>query len=406
MPETISSADSALSISQLTARLKTVVESSFPNVWVVGEVSNFSRPQSGHCYLTLKDDDAQLRAVVWRSTAAKLTFDLRDGLEVVCQGRLDLYPPRGSYQLVVQKMEPRGVGALELALKKLQAKLAAEGLFDGDRKRTLPRFPRRIGVVTSPTGAAIRDFLEVLRRRWRGVEVLVYPTRVQGEGSAEEVAQAIRIANQTTPKPDVLVVTRGGGSIEDLWAFNEEATVRAVASSRIPTVSAIGHEIDVTLSDLAADLRALTPSEAAERVVPSSEEFTAGVESLGNRLRDAIRTRTAILSDRLDAIATRPVFARPMDPIHLLARSIDESSTRLHSAANARLTTEAARVASIAGRIEALSPLAVLSRGYSLTQRADGGPPVTDASVLHEGDRLRTRLASGEVVSIVASQQP
>ncbi len=246
---------SALSVSQLTAQIKGLVEQSFPGVWVAGEVSNFSRPQSGHCYFTLKDEKAQIRAVMWRGTATKLNFDMTDGLELVCHGRLDVYAPRGSYQLVVDQAHPQGVGSLELALRQLREKLAGEGLFDPARKRPLPKFPKRIGFVTSPTGAAIRDFLEVLRRRWTGVEVFVIPARVQGDGAAAEIAAGIRTANQISPSLDVLVVGRGGGSLEDLWAFNEEPVVRAVAASRLPTVTAVGHEIDVSLSDLAADIR-------------------------------------------------------------------------------------------------------------------------------------------------------
>ncbi len=248
-------AQTVLSVSQLTAEIKDLLESAYPEVWVSGEISNFSRPQSGHCYFTLKDDEAQIRAVMWRMTAARVRFDLEDGLEVVCRGALDVYAPRGSYQLVVQQIEPKGLGALEQALRKLRARLAAEGLFDPGRKRPLPRFPRRIAVVTSPTGAAVRDFLEVLRRRWRGADVLVVPVRVQGEGSAAEIAAAIQMVNRLATPVDVLVVARGGGSLEDLWSFNEEIVVRAIHASQVPVVSGVGHEIDVTLADLVADVR-------------------------------------------------------------------------------------------------------------------------------------------------------
>ena len=243
-----------LSIAALTAQIKSTLEGRFPDIWVAGEVSNFSRPQSGHCYFTLKDDHAQIRAVMWRGSASRLRFELKDGLEVVCHGAVDVYAPRGSYQLVVKEAQPLGIGALELALQRLREKLAAEGLFDRERKRPLPRFPKRIGFVTSPTGAAIRDFLQVLARRWRGVDVLVIPTRVQGDGAADEIADAVRLANRIRPRLDALVVGRGGGSLEDLWCFNEEPVVRAIAASEIPTISAVGHEIDVTLSDLAADV--------------------------------------------------------------------------------------------------------------------------------------------------------
>ncbi len=250
------SPEKPLSVFQLTSLIKGILEQAFPSVWVVGELSDVARPQSGHVYLTLKDDRAQIRAVIWRNAASRLRFNLEDGLEVICRGDLDVYPPRGSYQLVIRELEPRGEGALQQALRKLQQKLAAEGLFDPAHKKPLPRFPRRIAVVTSPTGAAVRDFVEVLRRRWQGVHVLIVPTRVQGEGAATDIAAAIQTVNRLSPSVDVMVVGRGGGSMEDLWCFNEEAVVRAIFASQVPVVSAVGHEIDVTLSDLVADVRA------------------------------------------------------------------------------------------------------------------------------------------------------
>ncbi|MDZ4820816.1 MAG: exodeoxyribonuclease VII large subunit, partial [Planctomycetota bacterium] len=242
-------AEPVLSVSQLTLFVKELVEAAFPSVWVAGEISNFSRPQSGHCYLTLKDDQAQIKAVIWRTTAAKMRFEPQDGLEVICRGHLDLYPPRGTYQLVIEEIQPKGIGALELALRKLREKLQAEGLFDPARKRPLPLLPRRIAFVTSPTGAAVRDFLEVIRRRWSGASVLIVPTKVQGDGAAKEIAAAIAMANRISDQSvasngqpiDVLVVGRGGGSLEDLWAFNEEPVIRAIYASSIPVVSAVGH---------------------------------------------------------------------------------------------------------------------------------------------------------------------
>jgi len=264
-----------LSVSEFTARLKQLLEESFPEVWVVGEISGLARPASGHIYFTLKDDQAQLRAVVWRSTARRLGFELEDGLEVVCGGYLEVYAPRGTYQLIVEQVEARGMGALERAFRRLYERLSREGLFDRQRKRPLPPLVRRIAVVTSPTGAAIRDFLQVLSRRWAGADVLIVPSRVQGEGAAEELAAAVAAVNRLRPAPDCLVLARGGGSLEDLWAFNEEVLLRAIVASRVPVVSAVGHEIDVTLSDLAADVRALTPSEAAELLAPEAEELLA-----------------------------------------------------------------------------------------------------------------------------------
>lgn len=391
--------DHVPSVSEITAAIKGVIETAFDDVWVAGEISNFSRPQSGHCYLTLKDDAAQIRGVIWRGTASRLRVDLRDGLEVVCRGRLDLYPPRGSYQLVIDQLYLQGEGALEAALRKLREKLAAEGLFAAERKRPLPRMPRRIGVVTSPTGAAIRDFLEVLRRRWRGVEVLILPTRVQGDGAAAEIAGAIKSAARIRPELDVLVVTRGGGSLEDLWCFNEEPVVRAIAASPIPTISAIGHEIDVTLADLAADVRALTPSEAAERVAPAAAEMTELVASLHGRMRRALVGRAEQLRARLDALASRPALARPADGVRQLARRADELSQRLESGIATAIRDKQSQIGLAAGRLEALSPLAVLGRGYSLTQR--DGRLVGSIADLSPGDEITTTLADGVAVSTV-----
>src|SRR3954468_13147334 len=262
-----------LTVGQLSQLIEATLETMFPSLWVSGEITEVTRPQSGHIYFTLRDDTAQIRAVIWRSAASRLGFRPEEGQQVICQGGLDVYPPRGTYQLVVQQIEPQGLGALQLALKQLQQRLAAEGVVDLGRQNGVPAFPRRVGFVTSPTGAAIRDFLQVAARRFHGVSVLVIPAKVQGDGAASEIVRGIQMANRLRPPLDVLVVGRGGGSPEDLWCFNDEAVVRAIHASRIPVVSAVGHEIDVTLSDLAADVRALTPSEAAERIIPSADDL-------------------------------------------------------------------------------------------------------------------------------------
>jgi exodeoxyribonuclease VII large subunit len=396
-------AQQTLTVSQLTAQIKDALEGEFPSVWVSGEISNLSRPQSGHSYFTLKDDQAQVRAVMWRSSAAQLKFDLADGLDVICHGHIDVYAPRGSYQLVIDQLQPQGVGALELALRKLREKLAAEGLFDRSRKRQLPPFPRRLAFVTSPTGAAVRDFLEVLRRRWRGVDVLIIPARVQGDGAAQEIVAGIRLANRLTPVPDVLVVGRGGGSLEDLWAFNEDAVVRAIAASKIPTISAVGHEIDVTLSDLAADVRALTPSEAAERVVPATEEISARMRGYQQRLRHAAHRRVMWLRARYDGVAGQRPFRRPFDLVHDRSRRLDELA--VHGAATMRrlMRDREARLAMIAGKIESLNPLAVLARGYTITQDAKTGAVIRTARQLRSGQAIVTRFADGNAGSKVES---
>jgi len=390
-----------LSVTQLTLRIKESLQTAFPSVWVSGELSDVARPRSGHIYLTLKDKGAQVRGVIWRSAASRLRFDLEDGQEVVCRGDIDVYPPRGVYQLIIRQIEPLGIGALQLTLRKLQERLAAEGMFDARHKRALPRFPRRIAFVTSPTGAAIRDFLEVVRRRWRGAHVQVIPAKVQGEGAAEEIVRGIRIANTLAEPPDVLVVGRGGGSLEDLWCFNEEPVVRAIFASQIPVVSAVGHEIDVTLSDLAADLRALTPSEAAERVVPSEEEIRAGLDAVRQRLVVALRSRAADARSRLTAIAGHRVFRRPFERVRDLARQLDDLEMRATRGIRFRLSRSKDRVASFGGRLESLSPLAVLNRGYSVTQRVDDGQVVMDACALSAGDAITSRFAKGRVTSRV-----
>lgn len=395
-----------LSVWELTAQIKDVLETALPSVWVAGEISNFARPQSGHCYLTLKDDRAQLRAVMWRNAALRVRFDLRDGLEVICRGRIEVYAPRGNYQLIIEAIEPRGIGALDLALRQLRERLAREGLFEPSRKRPLPRWVRRIAVVTSPTGAAIHDFLQVLGRRWRGADVLILPARVQGEGAAQEIAAAIRTANGLPLAIDCLVVTRGGGSLEDLWAFNEEIVVRAIFASRIPVISAIGHEIDVTLSDLVADVRALTPSEAAELVAPAAEELSAGLRQIEKRLATAMRTRVLGARSRLDALGRHPALRRPYQRLYDTARRLDELGLRSQRGVRRLIQRARERVQSAAARLESLSPLAVLGRGYSLTQRADDGQVVRRAAELQPGQQITTRYAQGQTVSRVEQIDP
>jgi exodeoxyribonuclease VII large subunit len=365
------------SVSQLTDRIKQTLESDFDEVAVRAEVSNLAKPRSGHIYFTLKDDSASIRAVLWKNEARRLAFDVTDGLAVRCVGRVTVYAPRGEYQIVVRAIEPEGIGALELAFRQRYARLAQEGLFDHARKRPLPRFARRIIIVTSPSGAAVRDLLQVTSRRWRQAEILIVPTRVQGAGSDQEVVAAIAIANQVIGA-DVIIVARGGGSQEDLWTFNEEIVVRAIASSKLPVVSAIGHEIDVTLSDLAADKRALTPTEAGEFCVPDSREVIVHLDRLADRLRLAGLSRLRDARLGLDRLAERARHAFEQDLV-----------IRRHS------------VARLAASLQALSPLAVLARGYSLTFQADGNTLLRASHDVKAGDLIHTRLASGQIQSRV-----
>jgi exodeoxyribonuclease VII large subunit len=396
-----------LTVSQFTDVLKELLEEAFPVVWVTGEISNFSRhTPSGHCYLTLKDEQAQIRAVIWKGTAQRIRSELQDGLEVVIRGHLDLYAPRGEYKLIVDELQLKGLGALELKFRQLHEKLAAEGLFAAERKRPLPAFPRRIAFVTSPTGAAVRDFLEVLRRRWHGVHVLVVPVRVQGIGAAEEIAAAIAAVNQLTLPIDILVVGRGGGSLEDLWSFNEEIVVRAIHASRIPVVSAVGHEIDVTLADLVADVRALTPSEAAERVVPAMEAIYATLRDRQGRLTAALRNRSQEARRHLESIESRAPFKKPFDPLHNLAQQLDQWQSRCSRAVKVLLDRTRQHAAALSSHLESLSPLGVLARGYSLTTRTADGQPIFDATQLQLGETVRSRFLRSGIVSRVEKIEP
>jgi exodeoxyribonuclease VII large subunit len=391
-----------LTVSQFTDVVKTLLEEAFPMVWITGEISNFSQHSpSGHCYLTLKDEQSQIKAVIWKGTPQRVRSELHDGLEVIIRGHLDLYAPRGEYKLIVEELQLKGLGALELKFRQLHEKLTAEGLFAPERKRPLPTFPRRIAFVTSPTGAAIRDFLEVLRRRWHGVHVLVVPARVQGIGAAEEIAAAIAAVNQLAIPIDILVVGRGGGSLEDLWSFNEEIVVRAIHASRIPVVSAVGHEIDVTLADLVADVRALTPSEAAERVVPAMEAIYATLRDRQGRLVAALRSRSQEARRRLEAIESRSALKKPFDRLHNLAQQLDQWQTRCGRAVRVLLDHTRQRTAALSGHLQSLSPLGVLARGYSLTTRIADGQTIFDAAQLHQGEAIHTRLAQGSIFSRV-----
>lgn len=400
-PGSVEGQEAPLSITQITRQIKGVLNTTFPSVWVIGEISDLARPRSGHVYLTLKDDQSQIRAVMWRTMARRLKFELADGRQVLCRGDIDVYLPRGSYQLVIRRIEQRGMGTLEQQLRQLQRKLAAEGLFAESVKKPIPSFPRRVAVITSPTGAAVRDFLEVVRKRWQGVDILIVPTRVQGEGAAGEIARAVQRVNQLQPAPDAMVVTRGGGSMEDLWCFNEEKVVRAIFASEIPVVSAVGHEIDVTLSDLVADVRALTPTDAAQRVIPSSDELLATLDHFHSRLGRALNAAAGAARTRLDAIAARRVLRRPLERIRDLERRLDELHIRATRGSQAVLRESRRHVQASAGRLESLSPLNVLARGYTVTQLGRQGPVLRDASQLEIGDELLTRYARGCTVSRV-----
>ena len=389
----------APSVAEVTSRIKEQLEGRFADIWVTGEISNLTRASSGHVYLSLKDESALLRGVIWRTTVNQLAIEPADGLEVVCHGRIEVYPPRGTYQLTIDRLHALGTGALEAQLRRLLAALEAEGLFAQERKRPIPAFPRRIALITSPSGAAIADFLTTLFARWRGAEVIVIPTRVQGAGAAEELAAGLAAATRLAPAVDVIALVRGGGSLEDLWAFNEEVLVRAVAASPIPVVSGVGHEIDVSLADLAADLRALTPTDAAVKVSPDGRQLAAAVAALGLRLQAGLGRRVDLARERVLQLARSRIFADPSRLIGDRRTLLDQHALRLRRLGAATVERSRERLAAAAGRLEAGSPLHLLARGWSVTWKEGDPTALRSVAGLAAGDTLITQLADGRATS-------
>jgi exodeoxyribonuclease VII large subunit len=384
-------------VSELQAEVRGLLEGEYPSVWVAGEISGHRRYPSGHRYFTLKDGEAQLSAVIWQSTARRIRFEPEDGLAVRARGTLTVYEARGSYQMVVHALEPVGAGPLQVRFEQMRRRLEAEGLFDAARKRPIPRFPRRAALVTSPAGAAVRDLIHVAGRRWPLLELVVVPVRVQGEGAAEEIAEGIRTADRMGF--DVIVAGRGGGSPEDLWAFNEEAVARAIFGARTPVVSAVGHEVDVSISDLVADARAATPSAAAELITPDRADVEAWLDARGRRLGRALGGALKDLGARLATVRASSAFKRPLGFVRDREQRLDDLAMRLARGLSERLGDRHGRLDVLAGRLDALSPLKVLARGYSVTYR--DGRVLTRAADAKPGDRLSTRLADGEVRSRV-----
>lgn len=398
--DTTKSRNKILTISELTRRIRGSIEQEFFNLWVVGEVSNLRRPTSGHVYLTLKDADAQLQAVMFKTVANSLKFEMRDGMEVLAFGSVTVYEARGQYQLIIERIEPKGIGALQLAFLQLKERLEKEGLFDPAHKKPLPLLPKKIAIVTSLTGAAIRDILNVINRRFARMEILIYPVRVQGEGAALEIAQAIRDLNDI-PDIDVMIVGRGGGSLEDLWAFNEEVVARSIYASKIPVISAVGHEIDVTISDLVADKRALTPTEAGELVVPRYDQVKDSLKKIKTRLIQALYNKILLTRTRLLRIKNSFVFKRPLDKIFRLQQDLDEIVQRLVTAGKHTVELERERLIGLANRLDSVSPLKVLKRGYSITTKVEDDKPVKSIEGLSVGETLKIRFFHGGVVSSV-----
>ncbi len=426
--------------SQLNALARNLLEDAFPLIWVEGELGNLSRPASGHLYFTLKDERAQVRCALFKPKSQWLKFVPREGLRVLARGRLTLYEARGDYQLILDTLEEAGEGALRRAFEQLKAKLQAEGLFDQARKRPLPAHVRRLGVLTSPSGAAVRDVLSVLRRRFPLVEVEILPVPVQGDAAAAQIVRMLQAAGRAG-RHDALLLTRGGGSLEDLWAFNDEALARAVAASPIPVVSAVGHEVDVTLADFAADLRAPTPSVAAELLVPDRADLAARLRALARRLRALQAHRLREAAQRADRAALRLQALRPQARLEALRRRQDEALRRLHAtwreddllrrarlrhaaavlraarpqrrlaqlrerlhalaprpqAATVRLLQRhALHLQGLARSLEAVSPLATVGRGYAILLREDGRA-VRSVADARPGDRLEARLRDGRL---------
>lgn len=394
-----------LSVSELNRCVQTTLEEAFPSAWVAGEISNCKKHSSGHIYLSLKDKDAQLTAVIWRSTAYRIPFEPKDGQQVIVRGRVTVYAARGSYQFVIDELHVKGLGAQELALRQLKEKLHKLGYFSQARKRPLPRFPRRLALVTSPSGAAVRDMLEMLAKRWRAVDIWVCPVRVQGAGAASEIAAMLRLLNNMHHagelRMDVLIIGRGGGSSEDLWEFNAECLAQAIFESHIPIVSAVGHEIDYTIADMVADCRALTPTQAATLVVPDLEELRQGLDERKNRMAAAVSQLLVDGQRRLDAAAQRRAFRLPLERIRELELRTDDRGERLTRAARQRLALAKERLEAQAARLESLSPLNVLSRGYSLTRKEADQAVVRRADQVRPGERLLTTVQHGTIVSRV-----
>ena len=392
------------SVSELTAELKALLENTFTGVWVEGEISNFKHHTSGHMYFTLKDDRGQLRGVMFRGSNRGLQFRPEDGLAVIVFGNVTIYEPRGEYQVYVEYMEPKGLGALQLAFEQLKTRLEAEGLFDPARKRPIPLLPKKIGVVTSPSGAAIRDILQIIHRRFANVQVLIFPVRVQGEGAAAEIVEGIESLNKRGDL-DVLIVARGGGSIEDLWAFNEEVVARAIYVSQTPVISAVGHETDFTIADFVADVRAPTPSAAAELVISRKAELSQRVDDLFSRLVSHMRYRAERSGERLRSLERHLRLLSPLERVKRQRERLRDGALALQSSMSHRLALWRGDLRTAAARLDSLSPLAILARGYSVCRRLPDLSILTRAASVAEGERVEVLLHQGGLICRVEEQR-
>lgn len=389
-------------VSELNREIKNLLEGEFPEIWLEGEVSNFKLHTSGHMYFSLKDADAQISAVIYRNIAEYLKFKPEDGLKIICRGKISTFIKRGQYQIVIYYLEPAGKGALQVAFEQLKKKLQAQGLFDEEGHkigaRPIPVLPQKIGVVTSPTGAAIRDILQVISRRFANVEILISPTRVQGDEAAGEIVEALGLLNKYFPELDVIIVARGGGSLEDLWPFNEEKVAKAVYESRIPTISGVGHEIDWTICDMVADCRAPTPSAAAELVVQSKEEMEEKISNIKMRLQTGILRQMENYRNRYERIKQSVVFKRPQELIAQWQQQVDDFIQALKNTLPLHLEKAKRILAVQQGKLSVLSPLAVLQRGYSITYKLPEEEILKAASRVRPEEEVRIKLARGTLL--------
>ncbi len=389
------------SVSELTNEIKILLETGIPPVWVQGELSNFVHHSSGHMYFSLKDRDSQISCVMWRSRNAAMFFTPQDGMKVNALGQVRVYEKRGNYQLDIVKMMPSGVGELQLAFDQLKSRLQEEGLFDQQYKKAIPEFPEKIGVITSPTGAVIRDIVNVVNRRFPAVELILRPVRVQGEGASLEIAEAVREMNEYN-KVDVIIIARGGGSLEDLWAFNEEVTARAVFQSEIPVVSAVGHEIDFTICDFVADLRAPTPSAAAELVVPDKQELLQRIQAIQEGHYQILNNRLAAYGKQLEYLNEHYGFKRISDRIRQYNQQIDELLYKINTIIVNRLNNKQEKIVQLFKRLQGLHPQSILKRGFSICFSEKDGTIIRDASDLAPNDKISIDFSSGHAKAQVS----
>lgn len=396
---------SAITVSQLNRQVKTLLEQGLARLWIEGEISNLAKPASGHLYFSLKDDSAQIRAAFFRQRQRGPTIGLKNGDQVVAYGRVSLYEARGDYQLIVEQVEPAGEGALKRQFEVLKKMLAAEGLFNEENKRELPTLPERIGVITSPSGAAIRDIISILGRRFPSIPVVVYPASVQGDAAPGELIAALATA-VNRDECDVLIMARGGGSLEDLWAFNDEKLARAMAACPIPIVSAVGHEVDFTIADFVADVRAPTPSGAAEIVVPDREQWLRAVNSLAARFGRLGQRAVEDRAQSLDWLSRRLAQASPTAVVERSVSRLANLRQRLNMSARETVSAASHRLELAMRGLHSVSPLATLDRGYAIVEDASSGKVLLNASDATPGDDIRARLAQGELIATVKSTRP